>query len=220
MIIILLGPPGVGKGTQAKLLAQKYNLFILSTGEILRRAVKNQSTIGVEVQEIINKGGLVSDDIVCKLVEKELLSNKNFSKNYILDGFPRTINQAENLNDICIKNQLEIPYIISLELTEEEIVKRLSARIFCSNCNQCYNLITNPTNVKGVCDKCGSKEFYSREDDKEDSIRKRLEEYKKQTSPLINFYSGSSKYISVDANQDIKQISASINDFFKASRKN
>ncbi|EDV18462.1 hypothetical protein TRIADDRAFT_35113 [Trichoplax adhaerens] len=130
MIIILLGPPGVGKGTQAKLLSKKYNLSQLSTGEILRKAIDNKSEIGLRVQEIINKGGLVSDDIVCDLVEKELLSNTSSNKAYILDGFPRTINQAENLNAVCVKNKIDMPYIISLKLEEKEIFKRLSARVF------------------------------------------------------------------------------------------
>jgi adenylate kinase len=213
MIIILLGPPGVGKGTQAKLLSKKYNLSQLSTGEILRKAIDNKSEIGLRVQEIINKGGLVSDDIVCGLVEKELLSNKSSNKAYILDGFPRTINQAENLNAVCVKNKIDMPYIISLKLEEKEIFKRLSARVFCSNCNQSYNLITNPTKVKGVCDKCGGKKFYTREDDKEDAINKRLEEYNNQTKPLMDFYKTNPKYISVNANSNIEDVSKLINKF-------
>ena len=213
MIIILLGPPGVGKGTQAKLLSKKYNLSQLSTGEILRKAIDNKSEIGLRVQEIINKGGLVSDDIVCDLVEKELLSNKSSNKAYILDGFPRTINQAENLNSVCVKNKIDMPYIISLKLEEKEIFKRLSARVFCSNCNQSYNLITNPTKVKGVCDKCGGKKFYTREDDKEDAINKRLEEYNNQTKPLMDFYKTNPKYISVNANSNIEDVSKLINKF-------
>lgn len=213
MIIILLGPPGVGKGTQAKLLSKRYNLFTLSTGEVLRKAIDNKSPVGLRVQEIINKGGLVSDDLVCNLVEKELLSNKNLNKGYILDGFPRTIQQAKNLNEVCVNNKIDMPYIISLNLIEKEIIKRLSARVFCSNCNQSYNIITNPTNVQGVCDKCGSEKFYTREDDKEDAINKRLEEYNNQTKPLIDFYKENPKYISVNANNNIKDISISINKF-------
>ncbi|RST68189.1 adenylate kinase [Candidatus Aquarickettsia rohweri] len=213
MIIILLGPPGVGKGTQAKLLSKKYNLSQLSTGEILRKAIDNKSEIGLRVQEIINQGGLVSDDIVCDLVEKELLSNKSSNKAYILDGFPRTIKQAENLNGVCVKNKIDMPYIISLKLEEKEIFKRLSARVFCSNCNQSYNLITNPTSVKGVCDKCGSKKFYTREDDKEDAIKKRLEEYNNQTKPLMDFYKTNPKYIEVNANNNIEDVSKLINKF-------
>ena len=213
MIIILLGPPGVGKGTQAKLLSKRYNLITLSTGEMLRKAIDSKSSIGLKVQEIINKGGLVSDDLVCDLVKKELLPNKNPSKDYILDGFPRTIKQAEKLNEVCLKNKIDMPYIISLNLAEKEIVKRLSARIFCSNCNQSYNLITNPTSIKGVCDKCGGKKFYTREDDKEDAIKKRLEEYNNQTKLLIDFYSKNPKYISVNANNNIKDVSISINEF-------
>ena len=179
----------------------------------MAQAIDNKSEIGLRVQEIINKGGLVSDDIVCDLVEKELLSNKSSNKAYILDGFPRTINQAENLNSVCVKNKIDMPYIISLKLEEKEIFKRLSARVFCSNCNQSYNLITNPTKVKGVCDKCGGKKFYTREDDKEDAINKRLEEYNNQTKPLMDFYKTNPKYISVNANSNIEDVSKLINKF-------
>ncbi len=206
MIIILLGAPGVGKGTQAKLLADKYHLKILSTGEILRKAVKEKTELGMKAEKIINKGELVSDDIVCTLVENELMkADKDFS-GYILDGFPRTIEQAKKLDLICAKNNLNKPYIVALNLTEEEIIKRLSARFYCSNCDQSYNSITNSTKIKGVCDKCSGQNFYIRKDDKTEIIKLRLTAYLNQTKPLIQYYGERKNYYSIEADQDIQAI--------------
>ena len=206
MIIVLLGAPGVGKGTQAKLLADRYHLKILSTGEILRRAIKEKTSLGIKVEAIIDQGDLVSDDIVCSLVEDELkMNNKNFS-GFILDGFPRTIAQAKKLDLICVKNNLTQPYIISLNLPENEILKRLSARIYCSNCDQSYNFVTNPTKVKGTCDKCLGQNFYIRNDDKIEVIKLRLDAYLHQTKPLIHYYKKRKNYYSIEAKQSITVI--------------
>lgn len=206
MIIVLLGAPGVGKGTQAKLLADRYHLKILSTGEILRRAIKEKISLGIKVEAIIDQGDLVSDDIVCSLVEDELkMNNKNFS-GFILDGFPRTIAQAKKLDLICVKNNLTQPYIISLNLPENEILKRLSARIYCSNCDQSYNSVTNPTKVKGTCDNCLGQNFYIRNDDKIDVIKLRLDAYLHQTKPLIQYYKKRKNYYSIEAEQSITVI--------------
>jgi adenylate kinase len=206
MIIVLLGAPGVGKGTQAKLLADRYHLKILSTGEILRRAIKEKTSLGIKVEAIIDQGDLVSDDIVCSLVEDELkMNNKNFS-GFILDGFPRTIAQAKKLDLICVKNNLTQPYIISLNLPENEILKRLSARIYCSNCDQSYNSVTNPTKVKGTCDNCLGQNFYIRNDDKIEVIKLRLDAYLHQTKPLIQYYKKRKNYYSIEAEQSITVI--------------
>ncbi len=205
MIIILLGPPGVGKGTQAKLLAAKCYLTILSTGEILRKAITERLNLGLKVQETINNGCLISDDIVCSLVENKLIDNRH-SKGFILDGFPRTINQAKRLELFCVKNDIDNPYIIVLDMQEKKILKRLSARISCSKCNLGYNLITNPMKVHGVCDQCKNKEFYTREDDKEESIKKRLIEYNNQTKPLIRYYNDDNRYFYLEADMSIENI--------------
>ena len=219
MIIILLGAPGVGKGTQAKLLAEKYHLKILSTGEILRKAVKEKTEIGMKAEKIINKGDLVSDDIVCTLIENELvIADENFS-GYILDGFPRTIEQAKKLDLICAKNDLNKPYIVTLNLAEEEIVKRLSARFYCSNCDQSYNAVTNPTKIKDVCDICFGQNFYIRKDDKTEIIKLRLTAYLNQTKPLIQYYGESKNYYSIEADQDIQTIYSEVALFIDQSIK-
>jgi adenylate kinase len=206
ILVVLLGAPGVGKGTQAKLLAEKYNLSILSTGEILRNALREATELGLKVKEMMNSGALVPDEIVCDLVENELKKKTNY-KGYILDGFPRTIYQANKLNDMVATNdQLEDFYVVSLSLSEEEIIKRLSARIACKNCNQSYNSITNPTKIKGQCDICGHTEFYVREDDKEEAVKVRLDTYLNQTSPLIKYYQTYKHYVDVDAKRDINSI--------------
>jgi adenylate kinase len=219
MIIILLGAPGVGKGTQAKLLADKYHLKILSTGEILRKAVKEKTELGRKAEKIINKGDLVSDDIVCTLIENELMIRDENFNGYILDGFPRTIEQAKKLDLICAKNNLNKPYIVTLNLTEEEIVRRLSARFYCSNCNQSYNSITNPTKVKGICDKCLGQTFYIRKDDKAEIIELRLTAYLNQTKPLIQYYCASKNYYSIEADQDIQTIYSKVTFFVDQSIK-
>ena len=213
ILVVLLGAPGVGKGTQAKLLAEKYNLAILSTGEILRSALKEKTELGLKVKNVMNSGALVPDEIVCELVKNELKKNSKYN-GYILDGFPRTIHQADKLNDMIATNQdIKYFYIVSLNLNEEEIITRLSARIICKNCNQSYNSITNPTKTKGKCDVCGHTEFYVRDDDKKEAIKVRLDAYFKQTSPLIEYYSPYKHCVNIDANQSIDSIHREITEF-------
>ena len=219
MIIILLGAPGVGKGTQAKLLADKYHLKILSTGEILRMAVKEKTELGMKAEKIINKGDLVSDDIVCTLIENELVTADENFNGYILDGFPRTIEQAKKLDLICAQNNLNKPYIITLTLAEEEIVRRLSARFYCSNCDKSYNSVTNPTKIKGICDECLGQNFYIRKDDKTEIIKLRLTAYLNQTKPLIQYYGESKNYYSIEADQNIQTIYSKVALFIDQSIK-
>lgn len=212
MIVILLGPPGVGKGTQAKLLSNKRQFKTLSTGMILRKAISEKSQLGLKVKESINKGHLVSDDIICNLVENEI-TNDHSSVSYILDGFPRTINQAKYINLFCQRNNIFHLYVIFLNLVKEQIIKRLSSRVFCSLCNQGYNLVTNPMKVSKTCDTCKNNNFYRREDDKEESIKKRLKEYYQQTKPLITFYNNYAKYLYLEADTSIVQIQNRILNF-------
>ena len=214
MLVILLGAPGVGKGTQAELLAKDYNLVTLSTGEILRNAVRRKAKLGIQVREVMSSGGLVSDDMVCPLVKNELKQKTNHN-GYILDGFPRTIYQAHILDDIVITSYFEKSYIVSLSLEEEEIVKRLSARIFCKNCNQGYNSITKKSKTKGKCDVCGHVYFYTRKDDKKSTIKVRLSAYIAQTSLLIEYYKTYENYIDIDASQDIEKIHKEIVSFIE-----
>ena len=212
MLVVLLGAPGSGKGTQANLLAKRYNLSILSTGEILRNAVDKGTKLGIEIKEVISSGNLVSDNMVCPLVENELKKKIN-NNGYILDGFPRTLSQAYTLNNIIIKNNFEEPYIILLSLDEEEIIKRLSVRIVCVRCGQSHKSTAKNNKTNDKCNACGCIHFNTREDDKRKSIKIRLSLYDTQTSLLTDYYKTYKNYIDIDANQDIEQIHEQISSF-------
>ena len=220
MILILLGAPGVGKGTQSKLLADNYCLKILSIGDILRSAVKEKTELGMKAKQVIDKGDLVADDVVCSLIEDELVIVNNNFNGYILDGFPRTINQAQKLDLICFKNKLKKPYIIRLSLSEKKIITRLAKRFYCSQCNHSYNFLTNPPKKKNICNQCLGQNFYIRKDDKLDIITRRLSLYLKQTKPLIQYYCGNKNYYSVKVDQDIQRIYKKISYFIDQSINN
>ena len=205
MLVIFLGVPGAGKGTQAGLVAKKYNLGILSTGQILRNAVNEKTKLGIQVKDIMSSGSLVPDDIICPIMENEL-KKKTSHNGYILDGFPRTVYQAHKLEDIIINNHFAEPYIISLNLGKEETLKRLSSRIFCKNCNQSYSSITKNGEIRNKCDVCGHVHFYKREDDKKDVIKVRFSAYTAQTSLLDEYYKTCNCYVDIDASQDITTI--------------
>lgn len=186
MKMILLGPPGVGKGTQAQILAKEYGIPQISTGDILRSAIQADSELGQKANHYMSKGELVPDEIMLGLV-RERLFGEHPPKGYILDGFPRTLVQAEALNRLFTENKTQLDAVLLLEADEELILKRLSSRRVCRNCQAVYNLLTQPPAVEGVCDKCGGK-LYQRNDDKIDTIKNRIAVYKHQTEPLVNFY--------------------------------
>ncbi len=180
-LVILLGAPGAGKGTQAERIAQKYDLKHLSTGDLLRAEVARDSELGRLAQSYMSKGALVADEIILKIVENYFKEHSN--EGILLDGFPRTLRQAEGLTSF-INNRDVV--VISIDVDEEEIVKRLSNRRSCRNCNRVYNLLMPLYPSDGHCE-CGG-ELYQRDDDKPETIRKRLEVYRMETSPLIEFY--------------------------------
>lgn len=182
MNFIFLGPPGAGKGSLAVKVAAEYKIPHISTGDMFRAAIKNQTPLGMEAKKIIDAGGLVSDDITCSLV-KERLAAGDAGNGFILDGFPRTINQAKMFEGVCQSVQ-----VVNFVIGDAEVVKRLSTRRVCKKCGANYNILTLPPKVEGVCDKCGG-ELYQRDDDKEESIKHRMEVYAKETQPLIEFYS-------------------------------
>lgn len=186
MKLILLGPPGVGKGTQAQKICEQFNAEQISTGDMLRGEIKAGTELGKKAEEIIKAGKLVPDDIILGMVENKLFG-VNKPKKYILDGFPRTIPQAEGLDQMYGRHNEKLDMVISLEAPEELIIKRLSARRSCKNCNQVYHLVTMPPKKENVCDKCGGP-LFQREDDKPETVKNRLEVYKKQTEPLIDYY--------------------------------
>lgn len=202
--IILLGAPGSGKGTQGKILAEIIGYKTVSTGDLLRNEISSGTQIGKKAEEIVKSGKLVTDQIVLEILESYLTSTS--SKGFILDGFPRTLNQAVMLENLLEKLESSVAYAINFEVNQEDLVKRLSSRFSCSNCKEGYNKLFKMPLKEGICDKCGSKEFTTRADDKPEVIRERFNEYNKLTAPLIPFYKNSGVFFNIDANRNIDEI--------------
>ena len=186
MDLILFGPPGAGKGTQAQFLVEAYKIPQISTGDMLRAAVKAGTALGLKAQEIMAKGGLVSDDIVLGIVAERLVQ-EDCRAGFVLDGFPRTIPQADALDVILSKSGRSIDHVISLEVDAEEIVKRLSGRRSCSSCGKGYHVTFDAPAQVDICDLCGAV-LVQRADDQEDTVRNRLLVYEQQTAPLKEYY--------------------------------
>ena len=187
MRLVLLGAPGAGKGTQAKKLIDKYGIPQISTGDILRKAVADGTPLGKEAKSVMDKGELVPDSVVLGLVE-ERLKQDDCKKGYILDGFPRNTAQAEALDGILDSLGMSLTSAISVDVPKEDLMKRLTGRRTCKGCGQMYNVHFSPSAKEGVCDKC-SGELFHRDDDREETIKKRLDVYDAQTAPLIDYYS-------------------------------
>ncbi len=208
MILILLGAPGVGKGTQGALISKEYGIPQISTGDILRSEVKNETELGKKAKAYMEKGELVPDDVIIEMMEKRIKQD-DCKNGFILDGFPRTVAQAEAFDKMLSKNGLELDKVILIDVPEEEIIERLTGRRICPNCGAVYHIKNNPPKVDGVCDRCGSK-LIQRDDDREDVVRKRLEVYKESTMPLVDYYMKTSKLVKVDGTGDIEEIFARI----------
>lgn len=188
MRIILLGPPGAGKGTQAKLLIERLGIPQISTGDMLRAAVKAGTPLGAEAKAYMDRGALVPDAVIIGLV-RERLQVPDCSRGYILDGFPRTVAQAEALETTLKDLHLSLDRVLCLEVPSEDLVSRIAGRRTCRNCGAMYHLRFSPSKREGVCDACGG-ETYQRDDDREETVRQRLLVYEEQTAPLIRFYDG------------------------------
>lgn len=186
MQAILLGPPGAGKGTQAKMLTERYGVPQVSTGDILRAAVAVGTPLGKEAKTSMDRGALVPDEVVIGIV-RDRLGEPDCRKGYLLDGFPRTVAQAEALSRVLKNLGAPLPKVVSLEVGEEELVRRLSGRRTCQACGEPFHVESHRPRVEGTCDKCGGR-LIQREDDKEETIRRRLQVYRKQTEPLIGYY--------------------------------
>lgn len=206
--IILLGPPGAGKGTQAKKLMDRFAIPQISTGDMLREAVTGGTDLGKKAKECMDSGTLVPDEVVIGIV-KERLRKPDCDNGFILDGFPRTIPQAEALENVTRELGKDVDYVVSLDADDSELVERLSGRRTCRACGAMYHVLFNPPKEKGRCDKCGG-ELYQRDDDQETTIVNRLKTYKEMTEPLIKFYRNKGNLVTVAATGNIESIFAQI----------
>ena len=204
MGIILLGPPGAGKGTQAKKLTQAFSIPQISTGDMLRAAVKTGTALGKQAKAFMDAGGLVPDEVVIGIV-KERLAEPDCGKGFILDGFPRTIPQAEALDRVAKELGKEIRFVLSLEVDQNDLMERLCGRRTCTGCGAMYHVKFNPPKAVGKCDKCGTA-LIQRDDDKEETIKNRLTNYNKATAPLLDYYRNTGKIRSVMASGEIDAI--------------
>jgi adenylate kinase len=200
MKIILFGPPGVGKGTQAKLLVEEFHCAHISTGDLLREAVKNQTPLGIKAKTYMDVGNLVPDDIMIGLIE-EVLKSEEAQDNFILDGFPRTLPQARSLDALFEKLAIKLDGVISIDVVNDEIVRRLSQRRLCRNCGYIYTLDRIESD-QTTCKQCGG-EIYQRNDDKPEAVRRRLEVYQQQTKPLIEYYRETDRLVAVNGMYEI-----------------
>lgn len=204
MHLVLLGPPGAGKGTQAKKLAQRLALPHISTGDILRRNVKDDTDLGRQAKGIMEKGLLVPDDLVAKMLD-ERFNNADIKKGFILDGYPRNLPQARRLDEILKHKKISIDLVVYLDTSDEVIIKRLTGRLVCSKCGANFHIANMPPKLKGVCDNCQGP-LYQRSDDNEGTVRKRLEVYKNEAVSLIKYYKKAEKLHSLNADLDAELV--------------
>ena len=198
--VVLLGPPGCGKGTQAEKMGDDLGYVKLSTGDMLREAVRNGTELGLKAKTYMDSGGLVPNDLIIGLMKEKIAGLDKI----ILDGFPRTIEQADALAE-----QIDIDVAINIDVADEELISRLTQRRSCPDCNAVYHLTNKPPAKAGICDKCGAK-LYQRDDDKEETVRNRLEVYRKNTFPLIDYYEKRGKLVTIPGVGDINEIYAKV----------
>lgn len=211
MNVILFGAPGAGKGTQSELLIQRQGMTQISTGDLFRAAIKGQTDLGKKAQEYMDKGQLVPDSIVIGMVEEVLQKGV---KNFILDGFPRTVAQAQALDELLVKMNLSIGRAIFLEVPMKILMDRLTGRRVCKNCGAVYHIVSKPTKTEGKCDACGG-EVIQRNDDKAEVIETRLKTYEEFTSPLKEFYKKAGKYTELDGNRGTEEVYKEIEKIIK-----
>ncbi|MFB2594123.1 adenylate kinase [Paracoccus sp. p4-l81] len=207
--IILLGPPGAGKGTQARRLVEERQMVQLSTGDMLREAKAAGTPMGLKAAEVMDKGGLVSDDIVIGLI-REKLEGTDAPGGFIFDGFPRTLAQADALADLLAAQGQPLGAVIEMQVDDAALVARITGRYTCGDCGEVYHDVTRPTAKPGVCDACGSTNLKRRADDNEDSLKTRLLEYYKKTSPLIGYYYAKGQLHGVDGLADVDAVASAI----------
>lgn len=207
--LMLMGLPGAGKGTQAEKIVDQYHIPHISTGDIFRAAMKNNTPMGIEAKSYIDKGELVPDEVTNGIV-KERLTKDDVNDGYMLDGFPRNMAQAEALETFGAQLGKPLNCVINIHVDPESLMERLTGRYICRNCGATYHKIFKPTKVEGTCDRCGGHEFYQREDDKPETVKNRLDVNIKMNTPLLDFYKKQGILHEVDGNQDIDKVFADI----------
>lgn len=215
MKLLFFGPPGAGKGTQAKKVSEIFKIEHISTGDILREAVNKGSELGKKVKTIIDKGELVPDEIMNELVKEKIKDLDSF----ILDGYPRTIEQAKSLDRTLKELNKQIDAVVLIDVPEEEIVKRISSRRVCPNCGKVYNLITLKPKKDELCDNCGTN-IIQRNDDREEIVRERYKIYQRNTYPVIEFYRKNNTIITIDGSKDVEEVTKELFNMLRRFRKN
>ena len=210
MKIVLMGPPGAGKGTQAEKIIENYQIPHISTGDMFRKAIKDQTELGMEAKRYMDQGALVPDHVTIGIV-KDRLSESDCKSGFLLDGFPRTVDQAKALDEILTSLDSKIDYVINIDVDLDILKERLTGRRICRSCGATYHMIFNPPAVAGTCDKCGG-ELYQRKDDNEETVGNRLDVYVSQTKPLLDYYSLAGNLVNINGQQSIDLVFAEIQD--------
>ena len=208
MNLVLMGLPGAGKGTQAEKIVNKYGIPHISTGDMFRAAMKEETELGLKAKSYMDKGELVPDEVTIGIV-RERLSKQDCESGFLLDGFPRTVPQAEALEEILSDLNKKIDYVINIDVDQDILMERLTGRRICKNCGATYHLVFNPPAKENVCDRCGG-ELYQRADDNAETVQTRLEVNIKQSQPLLNFYESKGYLRNIDGQQDINKVFADV----------
>ncbi|MGF7186125.1 adenylate kinase [Desulfitispora alkaliphila] len=208
MRVLLMGPPGAGKGTQAEKLVDRFNIPHISTGDMFRSAIKEGTELGKKAKEFMDQGKLVPDEVTIGIV-KERLEQSDCEKGFLLDGFPRTTAQAEALDGILAELKIELDAVVDIQVSREKLLERLTGRRVCKDCGSAYHVVFNPSEQDGKCNKCGG-ELYQRSDDNEETAAKRLDVYTEQTEPLIRYYQDQGKLIEINGDQPMEAVLADV----------
>lgn len=216
MNIVFMGPPGAGKGTQAEYIVEQFGIPHISTGDAFRLAMKQGTELGLLAKQYVDAGKLVPDEVTIGIV-RDRLQQEDCKKGFLLDGFPRTISQAEALDEIVAAMGKQIDHVINLHVDREKLLARLTGRRICRSCGATYHILFNPPKQEGACDKCGG-ELYQRSDDTEEKVGTRLDEYITKTAPLLEYYSDKGLLRQLNGEQDIAQVSAEISAILRGQR--
>jgi len=216
MNLVLLGPPGAGKGTLAKIITDSIGLVHVSTGDILREEISNDTPLGQEAKSYIDGGNLVPDEVVTKLIDNKFKTDEKLDKGFMLDGYPRTEQQAKDLDNILIEAKKTLDVVVYMESTLPVIISRLAGRRICKKCGHVYHVKNRPPKVEGVCDEC-SGELYQRPDDNEETIKKRMDVYLKSTQPIIEYYKKQNKLVNIDGDKESEDLYSELKTIFENS---